>query len=79
MKPIDAYAEQANREVGRYYGQRMSFTEDRRAYLRCQDWFKAHWQRFPWTSPDGGKIIDNETPAITQDALIAAGIIAEEK
>jgi hypothetical protein len=68
MKPIDDYAEQANRAVGRYYGQRMSFTEQRRTYIRCQDWFKEHWRRFPWTSPDGGKIIDNDAPAIAKPA-----------
>jgi hypothetical protein len=64
MKPIDEYAEQANRAVGRYYGHRLIFGHDLRPYVRCQDWFREHWRRFPWTSPDGGKIIDNEAPAI---------------
>ena len=71
MKTIDEYADEANREIGRYYGQRLSFTEHHRPYVRCQDWIKAHWARFPRTSPDGGKIIDNQA----QDALIAAGIV----
>ena len=72
MKTIDDYADEANRQIGRYYGQRLMFGHDLRPYVRCQDWLKAHWARFPRTSPDGvGKIIDNRA----QDALIAAGIV----
>ena len=72
MKTIDDYAEQANRQIGRYFGQRLSFVEDKRAYVPFKDWILAHWARFPRTSPEGvGKIIDNQA----QDALIAAGIV----
>jgi hypothetical protein len=76
MKTIDDYAEDANRAIGRYYGQRLMFGHDLRPYVRFQDWIKAHWARYPATSPDGGKTIDNhvERPAVAPpDRLIGFG------
>jgi hypothetical protein len=79
MKPIDDYAEQANRAVGRYYGHRLMFGHDLRPYIRCQDWFKEHWRRFPWTSPDGGRIIDNEPGHLSGFDLVKGHVVSGEK
>lgn len=62
MKTIDEYAKEGSRQIGRWYGTLGTF-ERYIAHERvptCEEWLKAHWQRFPATSPDGGKTIDHD-------------------
>jgi hypothetical protein len=30
--------------------------------MPLEDWYRQHWAQFPATSPDGGRIIDNDLP-----------------
>jgi hypothetical protein len=61
MPTIDEYAKQAAREIGRWYGALGTFERYIARDVQvptCEEWLKAHWRRFPATSPDGSKTIE---------------------
>ena len=61
---MDAYAEMARGDIGRWYGHRMFFAAPRSVTPSFDEWIKAHWRKFPATDPSAGPIIDQDVPAI---------------
>lgn len=69
---LEDYARQAAAATRPWYGPVGRWGEQQPRLIPLEEWFKAHWARFPATSPDGGQIIDGS--AVEMHGFIEAAV-----
>jgi hypothetical protein len=77
-KDLDAAADAAARQTGRWYGRINRWASPGTPYMSCKDWFLEFWQAHPRSSPDGGMTIEHEPTMLTEWKLYRDGQITTE-